>query len=46
MHLTGPWLGLNVRTTATTHVMRYCTWHPSDLSTGLHGQVVRVHLVI
>jgi len=27
------------RTSATVHVMLYFTWHPSDLTTGLHGQV-------
>ena len=26
-------------TSATEHVTLYCTWHPSDLATGLHGQV-------
>jgi len=25
---------------ATMNVMFYCTWHPSDLTTGLHGQVL------
>jgi len=27
------------RTSATAHVTLYCTWRPSDLTTGLHGQV-------
>jgi len=39
MCLTGPKLGLNLRTTATAHVTLYRTWHPSDLTTGLHRQV-------
>ena len=27
------------RTSATANVTLYCTWRPSDLTTGLHGQV-------
>jgi len=37
--LTGPKLGLNLRTTGAVHVTLYRTWHPSDLFTGPHGQV-------
>jgi len=36
----GPKLALNLRTTATAHVTLYRTWRPSDLSTGLHVQVL------
>jgi len=38
MRLTGLKLGLNPEPwlPCTSH---YCTWHPSDLTTGLHGQV-------
>jgi len=38
--LPGPWLELNLEPTAHSalHVMLYCTWRPSGLATGLHGQ--------
>jgi len=39
MRLTGPKLGLNLRTTGAAHVTLYRTWCLSDLFTGPHGQV-------
>jgi len=38
--LPGPWLELNLEPTAHSalHVTLYCTWRPSGLATGLHGQ--------
>jgi len=38
-HLTGPKLGLNLRTTGAAHVTLYHTLRPSDLFTGPRGQV-------
>jgi len=35
---TGLWLGLNSGARHTVHVTLYCTWRPSGLATGLHGQ--------
>jgi len=39
MRLTAARLGLNPEP-ATAHVTLYCTWRPSDTTTGLHGQVM------
>jgi len=38
MRLTGPKLGLNLRTTGAAHVTLYRTWRPIDLFTGPHGR--------
>jgi len=40
MRLTGPKLGLNLRTKGAAYVTLYRTWRPSDLFTGTHGQVI------
>jgi len=40
MRLTGPKHRLNLRTMGAAHVTIYRMWHPSDLFTGPHGQVI------
>jgi len=39
MRLTGPKLGLNLRTVGAAHVTLYRMWRLSDLFTGPHRQV-------
>ena len=40
MRLTRAAARIEPRTSGTQRVTLYCTWHPSGLATGLHGQLL------